>query len=297
MNDIEMKLEHFFIVDARIKKELLDLAPSIEYSYNEDALIKYYDKLYDGVRDIEVEVNTVLKDMGVDYAIDKVNALFRVIKDSLVNTRLDYKSIENIYKVCLSNMKEETANYIKANSVGYADMSLKDLLSKCTSLNEILHAIHSYVMNNENILESLPALESKTTKYDYPITLYGTKNEVSGLIYNAFPLDSNVGYTDIVSLDKSNKILMMVRDVGHALTIEIDVNRTDITVRYHIPKLCNIEMINKLKGINKVNMDADIFSGANGMFVTTKEELVSDLFTFMSMVPTDSDMEIVNVIK
>lgn len=297
MNDIEMKLEQFFIVDARIKKELLDLAPSIEYSYNEDALIKYYDKLYDGVRDIEVEVNTVLKDMGIDYAIDKVNALFRVMKDSLVNTRLDYKSIENIYKVCLSNMKEETVNYIKANSVGYASMSLNDLLSKCTSLNEVLHAIHSYVMNNENILESLPKLESKATKYDYPITLYGTKNEVSELIYNAFPTDSEVGHTDIVSLDKSNKILMMVRDLGHALTIEIDVNRTDITVRYHIPKLCNIEMINKLKGINKVNMDADIFSGANGMFVTTKEELVSDLFTFMSMVPMDSDMEIVNTIK
>lgn len=27
MNDIEIKLEHFFAFDARIKKQLLDLAP------------------------------------------------------------------------------------------------------------------------------------------------------------------------------------------------------------------------------------------------------------------------------
>ena len=47
MNDIEIKLEHFFAFDARIKKQLLDLAPKEEYSYNEESLIKYYDLLYD----------------------------------------------------------------------------------------------------------------------------------------------------------------------------------------------------------------------------------------------------------
>lgn len=293
MSDIEMKLEHFFIVDARIKKELLLLAPSPEYSYDMNSLITYYDKLYEGVKDIEIEVTTILKDLNIEYASDKVNALFKVIKSNLTNVKLDYKTLENIYKVCLSNMNENTVSYIKSHSIGYTNMSLTDLLDKCTSLNEILHAIHSYVMNNENILQRLPKVDSKSTKYDYPVTLYGTQNELSNLIYNSFPLDSNVGYTDIVSLDKCKKVIMMIRDLGHALSIEIDENRTDITVRYHIPKLCNIPMINKLKGINKVPENSEILSGANGMFVTTKEELTNDLFTFISMVPTDDDMEII----
>ncbi len=297
MNDIEMKLEHFFTVDARIKSELLALAPKIEYSYDKDSLVSYYDRLYNGVKDIEIEVSTILSDLSLDNATVKVNALFKVIRDKLVNTKVEYNDIMNIYKVCLSNMSEEVVNYIKANTIAYANISLGNLLSKCTSLNEILHAVHSYVMNNEYILQSLPKVSSKVTKYEYPISLYGTKNEISSLIFDAFPTDSNVGYTDIVSLDKSSKVIMMIRDLGHALSIEIDVNRTDITVRYHIPKLCNISMINKLKGINKVKEDANIFSGANGMFVTTKEELVNDLFTFISMVPTDSDMEIFGVTR
>lgn len=47
------KIRAFFAFDARIKKQLLDLAPKEEYSYNEESLIKYYDLLYDGIKDIE----------------------------------------------------------------------------------------------------------------------------------------------------------------------------------------------------------------------------------------------------
>lgn len=292
MNDIEIKLEHFFAFDARIKKQLLDLAPKEEYSYNEESLIKYYDLLYDEIKDIEVEVTSILKDLDLEYALDKADTIFNVLKENITIGNISINRLEYLYKICFSNMRSETVDYIKANSVGYSNMSLVNLLDKCTSLNEILHAIHSYILNNENLLESVPKVASKMTKYDYPITLYGTKTQMSEIIFNMFPTDSNVGYTDIVSFDKSNKILMLIRDLGHALSIEIDVNRSDITVRYHIPKLCNINMINKLKGINKIREDADIFSGANGMFVTTKEEFVNDLFNFINMVPTDSDMEI-----
>lgn len=296
MNDIEIKLEHFFAFDARIKKQLLDLAPKEEYSYNEESLIKYYDLLYDEIKDIEVEVTSILKDLDLEYALDKADTIFNVLKENITIGNISIHRLEHLYKICFSNMRSETVDYIKANSVGYSNMSLVNLLDKCTSLNEILHAIHSYILNNENILESLPKVASKMTKYDYPITLYGTKTQMSEIIFNMFPTDSNVGYTDIVSFDKSNKILMLIRDLSHALSIEIDVNRSDITVRYHIPKLCNIHMINKLKGINKIREDADIFSGANGMFVTTKEEFVNDLFNFINMVPTDSDMEINRII-
>lgn len=290
------KIRAFFAFDARIKKQLLDLAPKEEYSYNEESLIKYYDLLYDGIKDIEVEVTSILKDLNLEYALDKADTIFNVLKENITIGNISINRLEHLYKICFSNMRSETVDYIKANSVGYSNMSLVNLLDKCTSLNEILHAIHSYILNNENLLESVPKVASKMTKYDYPITLYGTKTQMSEIIFNMFPTDSNVGYTDIVSFDKSNKILMLIRDLGHALSIEIDVNRSDITVRYHIPKLCNIHMINKLKGINKIREDADIFSGANGMFVTTKEEFVNDLFNFINMVPTDSDMEINRII-
>ena len=60
----------------------------------------------------------------------------------------------------------------------------------------------------------------------------------------------DVGWTDIVSMEK--KMLMMVRDRGHALTIEIDKEEAGAVFKYFIPKLCNRDMIEKLPGINKI---------------------------------------------
>ncbi len=37
------------------------------------------------------------------------------------------------------------------------------------------------------------------------------------------------------------------------LTIEVTLNNNIARIEYFIPKLCNIEMINNLPGVNKVN--------------------------------------------
>ena len=41
----------------------------------------------------------------------------------------------------------------------------------------------------------------------------------------------------------------MARDLGHALTIEIEIENTKAHVSYFILKVCNIDMINNLKRI------------------------------------------------
>ena len=113
MNDIEIKLEHFFAFDARIKKQLLDLAPKEEYAYNEESLIKYYDLLYDGIKDIEVEVTSILKDLNLEYALDKVDTIFNLLKENITIGNISINRLEHLYKICFSNMRSETANYIK----------------------------------------------------------------------------------------------------------------------------------------------------------------------------------------
>ena len=54
-----------------------------------------------------------------------------------------------------------------------------------------------------------------------------------------------------------------------------------------IPKLCNIEMINNLPGVNKVNKNS---IGATGVIETPINTLPGVLFDFISKVPTDYDM-------
>lgn len=83
------------------------------------------------------------------------------------------------------------------------------------------------------------------------------------------------------------KLIMMVRDRGHALTIDISLNNDMARIEYFIPKLCNIEMINNLPGINKVNENS---VGATGVMEVPINTLPSVLFDFISRVPTDNDM-------
>ena len=105
-----------------------------------------------------------------------------------------------------------------------------------------------------------------------------------------FPNDLDVGWTDMVAVNE-RKLLMMVRDRGHALTIEITLNLQTARIEYFIPKLCNVDMINNLPGINKVNQDS---IGATGIIETPINDLPNALFSFISKVPTDNDMVINN---
>ena len=100
-------------------------------------------------------------------------------------------------------------------------------------------------------------------------------------------------FEDIKHFDKNSneywyaRELMMVRDRGHALTIEITINNQMARLEYFILKLCNLDMINNLPGINKVNENS---VWATGTFEIPIIDLPNELFTFISKVPMDDDM-------
>ena len=126
--------------------------------------------------------------------------------------------------------------------------------------------------------------------YKYPISLRGIKVPVFEQLLAVFPNDLDVGCTDMVAVNE-RKLLMMVRDRGHALTIEITLNLQTARIEYFIPKICNVDMVNNLPGINKVNQDS---VGATGILEIPISDLSNTLFSFISKVPMDSDMIINN---
>lgn len=82
-------------------------------------------------------------------------------------------------------------------------------------------------------------------------------------------------------------MFLMSRERGHALSIEVTINDDIARIEYFIPKLCNIEMINNLPGINKVKEGS---IGATGAIEVDKSTLTETLIDFIRKVPTDSDM-------
>lgn len=79
----------------------------------------------------------------------------------------------------------------------------------------------------------------------------------------------------------------MVRDRGHALSIEVDIENDKCMVRYHIPKICNTKMVNELKGVKEVDNQS---SYTIGMFETKKELIGLEIYDLISNVPMDIDM-------
>ena len=65
------------------------------------------------------------------------------------------------------------------------------------------------------------------------------------------------------------------------------LNKDNARIEYFIPKICNVEMVNKIPGVNKVNDDS---IGTTGAIEVEVKDLPTALFNFISMVPTDMDI-------
>ena len=174
---------------------------------------------------------------------------------------------------------------LRTEYFGYYLFRNYNIINEANTINEILHVCHHMIVNNENIYQYMPKINQKENYDDCSINLYGKLNNISERIYNAFSKELECGDTDIISLD--NKILIMIRDRGHALMIEMTLYEDEVMVNYYIPKICNLDMVNQLRGVDKVNKESQY---AIGKFVEKYEKIEEEIIKFISMVPTDSDI-------
>lgn len=295
MDENKMKnleaMKEFFERDMKIKETLMSLAPTEADDYDELSRMEYVDKLEKGLDSIEYDTLASIKKFGFGEELNNtIREYFANKKKSMAVGKYEAGICQKIYNSEFASMSENFIEEVKEGFVGYAFFSnpskLPGFVKKAKTVNELLHSIHSSIVNNDEILESMPQKGTKRNTIEEPITLYGEENEVAEKIFKEFPLEMDCGITDIVSL--KNKVLMMIRDRGHALTIDMDTtNPKEVEVKYFVPKLCNEEMIRKLPGINESSITK---SGASGFFVSDKDKITKDLFDFIEKVPTDGDM-------
>lgn len=295
MDENKMKnleaMKEFFERDMKIKETLMSLAPTEADDYDELSRMEYVDKLEKGLNSLEYDTLASIKKFGFGEELNNtIREYFANKKKSMAVGKYEAGICQKIYNSEFASMSENFIEEVKEGFVGYAFFSnpskLPGFVKKAKTVNELLHSIHSSIVNNDGILESMPQIGTKRNTIEEPITLYGEENEVAEKIFKEFPLEMDCGITDIVSL--KNKVLMMIRDRGHALTIDMDTtNPKEVEVKYFVPKLCNEEMIRKLPGINKSSITK---SGASGFFVSDKDKITKDLFDFIEKVPTDGDI-------
>lgn len=286
MQDKLENMQKFFKYNIEIKNILYSTMPKETDRYNKESIIDYSDKLFRAINDIEYYINVTLENFNFsDEAKKYFKKFIGALKFELNKCGYNFDRLKKFYEVCFANMNEELINEVGENCVGYSLYRGMNL-SKAKSFNEILHVVHQTIVNNEKNLQSLPKIEEKKNQTGYPISLYGKDTELCKMLFNNFPLELSCGWTDIVSLDDNN-IIMMVRDRGQALSIEIVKENDKYYIKYFIPKICNIDMVNDLKGVRKVTRDSKF---TTGIFETNINNLSFELVDFISKVPTDADM-------
>ena len=288
------KLKKFITKDYKIKKEMIDMRPPLDTdAISHDAMVKYTDNAYDSLRFIIRELKNMseMYDDNNQTFSKKLEELSKIWIDEFIKCKTDINKLRAFYKAVVTDMDAEIIDDVARNCVGYAPYFMPTYaVKKSNTINEMLHIIHSFVMNNEQILKSSNVVKRKILSNTYPVTIYGEENDISMNLFENFPNELDVGWTDIISFGNIGKVFMMVRDRGHALTIEIDYNEEDVLVNYFIPKICNAEMTNKLPGVRKVRENADALDQTSGRFVTSKENLSSDIYHFIEMVPMDENI-------
>lgn len=287
-------LKNFIKTDLSIKNDLLELAPNKTDNFDESSKINYIDKLYKSLKDLEFDFKSSLKGFNFDDKINEsLTEFFNKEKEKLAIGNYNNINCNEIYQNNFSDMSKTFIEDVKKTFVGYTSFNENDLntsIKEAKTINELLHTCHSYIMNNQSILSSITKISEKQNQFKYPISLYGEQTKAAEELFNNFPMDLDVGWTDIISLE--DQIFMMVRDRGHALTIDIDTSKDDYLIKYFVPKLCNEEMIKALPGINKDNISQN---GASGCFQCKNTEFTNKLFSFIEKVPTDNDMPPIHI--
>ena len=289
-NEKIIKLQHFFSVDTKIKKEIYDIAPQSLNGYiDETSISEYTDKLNDSLIYILSELKCVALDVfGKESSIfNKVCYLEQDIKTNFYSCGFDIEKLKSFYQKYISNMEPSFIDDVKRSYIGYYfGGGGVSPLKKASTINEILHLMHSRIINNEGKLKSIPLLNEKDNQHNNTISLRGIRNPMFEQLFMMFPTDLDCGITDMVIINEKT-LIMMVRDRGHALSIEVTLNKDNARIEYFIPKICNVEMVNKIPGVNKVNDDS---IGTTGTIEVEVKDLPTALFNFISMVPTDMDI-------
>ena len=291
MENLEQIMK-FMDSDMSIKKIMEELAPRDEDLYSEGARIDYLDKQNKKVQDIEFYFSKMIK--AIPDFRDKealIKTKIKEIKDEILKVDYSEQGVKNSHQKCISNMSPKLIERVKTDFFGYSGLYSKfdGTIEDVKSFNELLHVMHSYVTNNQDILETMPIVDRKEGEYaEY--TLYGKESEEARKIFDSInPETTKAGTTQILALD--NKILMMVRDRGHALTLDIDTSEEKPLVNYFVPKVTNRKMVSQLRGV--YGFDKSQSDNAVGKFqIEDVSNIGTEVIDFVENVPGDEAMRL-----
>lgn len=284
--------------DLAVKKIMFQIAPSEIDEYNEDSLVEYSDKLHHGLKDATFYLSRMMDtadSIETKYEKDFLSTFeplrnkLSEIENDAINTKINNNQLRSFYQSHISNIHSDFVKNVTHDVFAY-NIKRKENTQKigesASSINEILHLVHSYVMRNEDVMESLPVLSKDPNTNN---GLYGDEdanNPIAKEIYDG--LGKQAEESDVVAL--KDRTLLIIRDYGHATMVDITENPDGgYDVEYSIPKICSPDKANSLPGVHKVKTQYDSTSGE--FQIKNTSDCAKTILDFISRIPTDNDIK------
>ena len=292
------RFTRFLDDDLAVKKIMFQIAPSEMDEYDKNSLVDYSDKLHHGLKDATFYLSRMM-DMAdaIDTKHEKdFHSTFEPLRNRLseiendaINTKIDNDQLQNFYQSHVSNIHPDFVKKVTHDVYAHSIDRKKNtntIGESASSINEILHLVHSYVMRNEDVMESLPVLSKDPNTNN---GLYGDEdanNPIAKEIYDG--LGKQAEESDVVAL--KDRTLLIIRDYGHATMVDITENPDGgYDVEYSIPKICSPDKANSLPGVHKVKTQYDSTSG--DFQIKNASDCAKIILDFISRIPTDNDIK------
>ena len=199
-------LVDFFKEDSQIKNTLMSIAPKASDEYNEDSRMEYLEQLYSELNNIEFKVMGILKNFNMESVLaESYKEYFKKAKENFseLGYGSQHENLSKIYQKIFTDMKPQLVEKAKNTFAGYTFYGglsgTSRIINEVGSINELLHIMHSSIINDQDLLQSMPIIGTKKNEFSYNIVLYGEENKISQEIFEKFPKDLDVGDTDISS--------------------------------------------------------------------------------------------------
>ena len=145
-------VQDFWEKDVEIKKILMDLLKaesSMNGVYQMQRYVNLLRRTTNSLEGIFKKMIPLLKGIPSNLMLDFVTKFFAQIQIEIESCDCTAPGIHKLVTTRFSDMKESFLNVVNQNCVAcYLWFDLKSIVEECTSINELLHFYHAYIINN-----------------------------------------------------------------------------------------------------------------------------------------------------
>lgn len=212
--------------------------------------------------------------------------------EGTLSSTTDSARMRRIYDTALNDMSEGLIAAVRRDFFGWNDPQSRNrnfaqALGQCRTINEILHVVHTSIMQNEELLRSL-SVWGRVANAEGQALGVGVRTELGAKVFGAAAqLFKTLPSPALICLAHPQGVHIMLRDFGHAATIDIEADAAGVArVRYYLPKTFGRESVKHLPGFD---FHDDQLRVAKGSFYVAVADAPRAVTALIPLMPTDEN--------